>query len=104
MSKTKSEPKYKYLDAFYRKHQNDQFPYLPLEHLRANRVYYTEMEQVKKHMARRNDDQGRFNIFHRRRCLNKPSKFRWRNWQRERKRERTFSRAKRLAKVKANGN
>ena len=96
--------KYKHLDAFYRKHQNDQFPYLPVEHLRANHVYYTEMEQLKKHVARRSDDQGRFNVFHRRRFLNKPPKFRWHNWDCERKRERTFSRAKRLAKVKANGN
>ena len=98
-----SKSKYKHLDAFYRKHQNDQFPYLPVGHLRANHVYYTEMEQFKKHMARRSDDQGRFNVFHRRRFLNKPPKFRWHNWDCERKRERTFSRAKRLAKVRANG-
>lgn len=104
MSKSKSEPKYKHLNALYRKHQNDGFPNLPLGDRRADHANYTEMEQLEKHMVRRNDDQGRFNVFHRRRCLNKPAKFRWHNWQRERKRERTFSRAKRLAKVKANGN
>lgn len=100
MSKSKSEPKYKHLDALERKHRNDEFPNLPLGDRRANRANYAEMEQLEKHMVRRNDDQGRFNVFHRRRCLNKPAKFRWHNWKREVK----YEYEKHLRRMMSNGN
>ena len=94
-----SRSKFKHLKALDRKLEKNNYHLkshsVPpvLERTRANRAYYTDVERLFKYVWRKEDKQGRFNIY-RRRCLNNPPKFRWRNLGREVKRE------KRLAEQK----
>lgn len=99
MNMSKRASKLKHFKALYRKFQKyDDHSVHFLKCTRAEHSRQTVSEQVVKFAKRKYNNQGRFNVFERRCCLNRPPKFRWHNWQRE------IHRGNRLAKVKANGN